>query len=131
SSSPVSRRSCSRPLSQQYSWPAGRTRQPRSEWEREGDAVNAASVGLEPHILCTDLVRIFTAQGIEVQALQGLNLRVDRGEMVAIIGASGSGKSTLLTILSGLDTPTAGSASVAGTDLLTMTRAQRVHYQRH
>jgi ABC-type lipoprotein export system ATPase subunit len=85
----------------------------------------------EPHILCADLVRIFTAQGIEVQALQGLNLRVDKGEMVAIIGASGSGKSTLLTILSGLDTPTAGSASVAGTDLLTMSRSQRVQYQRH
>jgi ABC-type lipoprotein export system ATPase subunit len=85
----------------------------------------------EPHILCSDLVRIFTAQGIEVQALQGLNLRVDKGEMVAIIGASGSGKSTLLTILSGLDTPTAGAATVAGTDLLTMSRAQRVHYQRH
>lgn len=84
-----------------------------------------------PHILCTDLVRVFTAQGVEVQALQGLNLRVDRGEMVALVGASGSGKSTLLTILSGLDTPTAGSAMVAGTDLLTMRGRQRVEYQRH
>ena len=72
----------------------------------------------EPHILCTDLVRIFTADGVEVQALQGLNLRVDPGEMVAVVGASGSGKSTLLTILSGLDTATAGVARVAGHDLL-------------
>ncbi len=63
-----------------------------------------------PHILCADLVRIFTAEGVEVQALQGLNLRVERGELVAVVGASGSGKSTLLTILSGLDTPTAGVA---------------------
>ncbi|HRN30152.1 MAG TPA: ABC transporter ATP-binding protein, partial [Terrimesophilobacter sp.] len=85
----------------------------------------------EPHILCSDLVRIFTAEGVEVQALQGLNLRVDRGEMVALVGASGSGKSTLLTNLSGLDVPTAGVARCAGNDLLTMTRKQRVDYQRH
>lgn len=68
----------------------------------------------EPHILCTDLVRIFVAQGVEVQALQGLSLRVEPGELTAIVGASGSGKSTLLTILSGLDAPTAGSARGAG-----------------
>lgn len=85
----------------------------------------------EPHILCIDLVRIFTAKGVEVQALQGLNLSVDRGELVAVVGASGSGKSTLLSILSGLDTPTAGSARVAGADLLAMKRRQRVEYQRH
>ena len=83
-----------------------------------------------PHILCTDLVRIFSAEGVEVQALQGLNLRVDPGEMVAVVGASGSGKSTLLTILSGLDTATAGVARVAGHDLLTMGSRERVAYQR-
>ncbi|MCB7136530.1 ABC transporter ATP-binding protein [Cellulosimicrobium marinum] len=85
----------------------------------------------EPDIRCQDLVRIFSADGIEVQALQGLNLRVDPGELVAVVGASGSGKSTLLTILSGLDRPTGGSAVVAGTDLLTMGRSERVRYQRH
>lgn len=85
----------------------------------------------EPDIFCADLVRIFTAQGVEVQALQGLNLRVDPGEMVAVVGASGSGKSTLLTILSGLDTPTAGVARVAGHDLLAMGRTERVNFQRH
>ena len=85
----------------------------------------------EPHILCTDLVRIFSADGVEVQALQGLDLRVDPGEMVAVVGASGSGKSTLLTILSGLDTATAGVARVAGHDLLTMRSRERVAYQRH
>ncbi|MDF1478084.1 ABC transporter ATP-binding protein [Leifsonia sp. H3M29-4] len=84
-----------------------------------------------PHILCTDLVRIFVAQGVEVQALQGLDLRVDRGELIALVGASGSGKSTLLTILSGLDVPTAGAASVAGHDLLTMTGRERIRYRRH
>lgn len=84
-----------------------------------------------PAILCADLVRIYSREGVEVQALQGLNLRVEAAEMVAIIGASGSGKSTLLGILSGLDRPTAGSAVVAGSDLLNLSRSQRVAYRRH
>lgn len=84
----------------------------------------------EPDILCSELVRIFTAQGVEVQALQGLDLRVDRGELVALVGASGSGKSTLLGILAGLDTPTAGVARVAGHDLTSMGRRERIAYRR-
>lgn len=84
-----------------------------------------------PDILCEDLVRIYSTEGIEVQALQGLNLRVEAGDVVALVGASGSGKSTLLGILSGLDAPTGGRARVAGVDLLSMTRRQRVAYQRH
>jgi len=83
-----------------------------------------------PHIECVDLVRIFSAEGVEVQALQGLTLRVERGELTAIVGASGSGKSTLLSILSGLDIPTAGRARVAGHDLLTMRSAERTAYRR-
>jgi ABC-type lipoprotein export system ATPase subunit len=46
---------------------------------------------MSPHIRCTDLVRIFSAEGVEVQALQGLTLAIDRGEPTANIGASGSG----------------------------------------
>ncbi|WP_122263501.1 ABC transporter ATP-binding protein [Ornithinimicrobium cerasi] len=84
-----------------------------------------------PDIWCEDLVRIYSTEGVEVQALQGLNLVVDPGDVVALVGASGSGKSTLLGILSGLDRPTGGRARVAGVDLLTMNRAQRVDYQRH
>jgi ABC-type lipoprotein export system ATPase subunit len=82
-------------------------------------------------IECHELVRIFSSAGVEVQALQGLDLTVERGELTAVVGASGSGKSTLLTILSGLDTPSAGRASVAGHDLLTMGRRERVDYRRH
>lgn len=81
-------------------------------------------------IVCEGLVRIFTAQGIEVQALQGLELRMATGEMVALVGASGSGKSTLLGILAGLDRPTAGSARVAGHDMAVMRGAELLEYRR-
>ncbi|MBI5160691.1 MAG: ABC transporter ATP-binding protein [Micrococcales bacterium] len=83
------------------------------------------------HIECRDLVRIFSVEGVEVQALQGLNLTVGRGELTAVVGASGSGKSTLLNILSGLDVPTAGSAVVAGRDLTAMSGRDRIGYRRH
>ena len=82
-------------------------------------------------IECSDLVKIFSTDEVEVQALQGLTLRVDRGELIAIVGASGSGKSTLLAILTGLEIPTAGRAIVAGHDLLAMTSTQRTQYRRH
>ncbi|MFG1603144.1 ATP-binding cassette domain-containing protein [Actinoplanes sp. NPDC049265] len=82
-------------------------------------------------IVCESLVRIYQTGSIEVQALQGLDLAVDRGEMIAVVGASGSGKSTLLSILAGIDAPTAGKATVGPWDLLAMTRADRVRYRRH
>ncbi|MEU9823550.1 ABC transporter ATP-binding protein [Micromonospora chersina] len=85
---------------------------------------------LRGHIVCDGLVRIFKTEGVEVVALQGLDLVIDRGELVAIVGASGSGKSTLLNILSGLDTPTAGIARVADYDLLALSNRRRLAYRR-
>ncbi|WP_089153848.1 ABC transporter ATP-binding protein [Micromonospora sp. NBS 11-29] len=85
---------------------------------------------LRGHIVCDGLVRIFKTEGVEVVALQGLDLVIDRGELVAIVGASGSGKSTLLNVLSGLDTPTAGIARVADYDLLALSNRRRLAYRR-
>lgn len=100
------------------------------ELERRATAAPAA-YGSGAHIVCDNLVRIYKTEGVEVVALQGLDLLVERGEFVAIVGASGSGKSTLLNILSGLDVPTAGVARVAGEDLLAMSGRDRVRYRRH
>ena len=89
-----------------------------------------AEFGSEALIACDSVVRVFRGGGVEVQALQGLDLLVQEGDMLAIVGASGSGKSTLLGILSGLDVPTAGRARVAGHDLTTMHGQELVRYRR-
>lgn len=81
-------------------------------------------------IECDGLVKIYKTSDLEVFALQGLDLRVERGELMAIIGNSGSGKSTLLNMLGGLDRPTAGHLSVDGKDMLKMSERELVKYKR-
>jgi ABC-type lipoprotein export system ATPase subunit len=81
-------------------------------------------------IVCDRVVRIYSGDGIEVQALQGLDLLVGAGELTALVGASGSGKSTLMNILAGLDTPTAGKVRVSGHDLGAMSARERLAYRR-
>jgi ABC-type lipoprotein export system ATPase subunit len=85
----------------------------------------------EPYILCEDLFKIYKQEDLEVVALRGLDLKVQRGELMAIVGASGSGKSTLLNVLAGLDLPSAGRCLVGGRNLLTMTPADLVAYRRN
>ncbi len=81
-------------------------------------------------IECENLVKIYKTPDFEVMALQGLDLTVQRGEMIAVIGNSGSGKTTLLNMLGGLDRPTAGRLIVDGQDLLKMSEKQLVYYKR-
>ncbi|MEU6995283.1 ABC transporter ATP-binding protein [Streptomyces sp. NPDC046465] len=88
------------------------------------------SYGHDALISCDRLVRVFATDGVEVQALQGLDLLVSEGELMALVGASGSGKSTLMNILAGLDEPTAGAARVAGHSLLAMSAKERLRYRR-
>ncbi len=80
-------------------------------------------------MICDNLVKIYKVDDLEVVALQGLDLEVRRGEMVALVGASGSGKSTLLNVIGGLDEPSAGRCYVAGNDLSRMNEQQRTLYR--
>ncbi len=82
------------------------------------------------YISCRDVFKIYKVADLEVVALRGLELEVERGEVMAIIGASGSGKSTLLNILAGYDAPSAGQVQVGKYDLLNMNSKQIVEYRR-
>ena len=82
-------------------------------------------------IRCENLVKIYKTSDVEVVALQGLDLDVERGELMAIVGNSGSGKSTLLNMLGGLDKPSAGNLYVDGKDLLKFTDKDYMEYKRN
>lgn len=81
-------------------------------------------------IHCENLVKIYKVADLEVVALQGLDLHIETGELMAIIGNSGSGKSTLLNMLGGLDKPSAGTLIVDGKNLLKFTEKDIVKYKR-
>lgn len=88
------------------------------------------STSSDAYIFCEDLFKIYKIADLEVVALRGLDLAVNRGEVVAIVGASGSGKTTLLNILAGYDTPSAGKITVGDKDLLRMTGKDVEIYRR-
>jgi putative ABC transport system ATP-binding protein len=77
-----------------------------------------------------DLKKTYHVGEVDVHALRGVNLSVERGEFVAVIGPSGSGKSTLFHILGGLTPPTSGTVHIDGKDLLGMTDAQRTELRK-
>lgn len=70
-----------------------------------------------PVIETADLTKVYTMGDTEIRALNGVSIRIDRGEMVAITGPSGSGKSTLMAILGALDKPSAGSYKLDGVEI--------------
>lgn len=90
-----------------------------------------AQTGAGSMISCENLVKIYKTSEIEVVALQGLDLNVEKGELMAIVGNSGSGKSTLLNMLGGLDRPSAGQLYVDGKNLLKFTDKDYVEYKRN
>lgn len=81
-------------------------------------------------VLCENLVKIYKTKDNEVLALQGLDLTVEKGELMALIGSSGSGKSTFLNMIGGLDHPSAGQLYVDGKNLFKLTEEELVEYKR-
>jgi ABC-type lipoprotein export system ATPase subunit len=79
---------------------------------------------------CAGLVHIYKTADLEVVALQGLDMTLEEGEVVAIVGASGSGKTTLMNVLAGVQAPSAGQARVAGWDLGSLSGGARDAYRR-
>ena len=93
-------------------------------------AAATTSTSDDPFIICENLVKIYKVADLEAVALQGLDLQIRKGELMAIIGNSGSGKTTLMNILGGLDRPSAGRVIVGGRDLLKLSESQLVKYKR-
>ncbi len=84
-----------------------------------------------PLIECRQVSKIYGAGVAEVRALDGIDLRIDEGELVAVMGPSGSGKSTAMNILGCLDTPTHGSYRFRGVPVEELDRNQRALLRRH
>ena len=88
--------------------------------------------GAQPVVSATELTRRYGEGDTAVDALRGVSLDVRKGQLTAVMGPSGSGKSTLMHILAGLDRPTSGEVTIAGTKLSTLndnelTRLRRKH----
>lgn len=81
-------------------------------------------------VQCDNLVKIYKTRDSEVLALQGLDMNVASGELMAIVGKSGSGKSTFLNMIGGLDKPSAGKLFVDGKDLFKMNRQSLIEYKK-
>ncbi len=101
-----------------------------AEGLEDGLQQSEEQTGRPKMIECENLVKIYKTKDLEVVALQGLDLVVEAGELMAIIGNSGSGKSTLLNMLGGLDRPSAGKLYVDGHDLLKFNDQQLIKYKR-
>ena len=85
---------------------------------------------MKTHISCKGLYKIFKVSDLEVVALRGVDLDVQYGELLSIVGASGSGKSTLINILAGYESPSAGDVTVGNFDLLGINQKEAVEYRK-
>src|SRR5579863_804925 len=85
----------------------------------------------DPVIEITDVTKIYQTGDIQLRALDGVSLRVDTGEFIAIMGASGSGKSTLMNVIGCLDRPTHGSYVLAGRHVQGMGRGELARIRNH
>ncbi|MEY2665185.1 MAG: hypothetical protein RLZZ480_290 [Candidatus Parcubacteria bacterium] len=84
---------------------------------------------MEPLIKATDIYRTFVSGNIETHVLKGIDVTIEEGEFVAIMGKSGAGKSTLMYQLSILDEPTRGQVTIAGTDVFALSEVERTAFR--
>jgi peptide/nickel transport system ATP-binding protein len=91
----------------------------------------SSNVESQPFVLCHDIFKIYRRGNLEVVALRGLDLEVNRGEVLGIVGPSGSGKTTLLNILAGLEAPSAGKVIVGGLNIVELSPSELTHYRRN
>lgn len=98
--------------------------------EAAEDAEQTDSPGELPFIYCDGLVKIYKTKDLEVMALQGLDLSINKGEIMCVIGKSGSGKSTLMNIIGGLEKPSAGRIVIDNVNLAEMSPKQMTEYRK-
>lgn len=82
-------------------------------------------------IVATNIKRRFGSGDLEITVLKGIDVTVTEGEFLAIMGKSGAGKSTLMYQLSVLDTPSEGSVTIAGTDVVNLTETEKTTFRLH
>ncbi len=95
-----------------------------SSQEQQTSLSAAGSATTTPALEAIDIRKSLPLGHQRIEILKGINLRIEKGEFVAIVGPSGSGKSTLLGIIAGLDNPTSGRVLVDGVDITTMSESQ-------
>lgn len=111
-------------------WKSESRRQKLDLPSETSEANSAAITSARFFIECEGLVKIYKVADLETVALQGLDLQVRKGEVLAVVGNSGSGKTTLLNVLGGLDRPSAGRVYVGGQNLLELSDSALSLYRR-
>jgi putative ABC transport system ATP-binding protein len=98
---------------------------------KSGDSYQPSNPPEQPLIVFQEVTKVYGEGQAAMEALRGIDFRIDEGEFVAVMGPSGSGKSTCMNILGCLDTPTAGTYLFKGVEVGKLTRRQRALLRRH